>query len=282
MKNNIKKGMIGKKYTKLRCRNISIGIKLSHQRPEVQEKLHRKKSELHVIHLIKAQNSKKTKMKRNKSLKKAWKNSIIRSKWSKPRSEKAKKNIKISKNRPEVKAKFMRTISNKKYKDKIKRYNKKPDVYKKKCKLMKEISNRPEVKEKHLISYIKRVENGTWMKTKWFNTSIEILMKEALKNNNLEFIHQKYIKTVGMTDFTNIEKKIIVECYGGYPHANKKYYKKDSIIYKTTAEKIWEIDKLRIKNAKKLGYITLVFWDYQIQKKIDFCINKIKKVYDER
>jgi len=81
-----------------------------------------------------------------------------------------------------------------------------------------------------------------------------------------------------------IHDKKIVEFYGDFWHANPKTFKSsDDLKYGSfdkTAEKIWENDKQRIDFLKYLGYDILVIWETDWIKNKNYCIEVIKKFYE--
>jgi very-short-patch-repair endonuclease len=68
-------------------------------------------------------------------------------------------------------------------------------------------------------------------------------------------------------DFKIEEKKIIIECYGSFWHADPKLYLPDDMpLYGVTAKIIWEKDSERVNNLRSLGYNIFVIWESDIHK----------------
>lgn len=78
-----------------------------------------------------------------------------------------------------------------------------------------------------------------------------------------------------------IDKKIIIEFYGNYWHANSRIYKENNIVHHGyTAKEIWDNDKQRIRILEDNGFKVFIVWEdeYKDNKKevIKNLINKIK------
>jgi G:T-mismatch repair DNA endonuclease (very short patch repair protein) len=73
-----------------------------------------------------------------------------------------------------------------------------------------------------------------------------------------------------------IDKKIIVEFFGDYWHANPKIYKMNDIVHhKKSAFNIWEDDKKRIEILKNKGYKILIVWQTDYLNNKEEIINKL-------
>lgn len=94
-----------------------------------------------------------------------------------------------------------------------------------------------------------------------YDTDIEIIMKESLIKENINFEPQAMIKGITTSDFL-LDNKIIVECDGDYWHTLPK-------------QKIR--DKKVNKSLKDAGYIVLRFWGSDIKEDISNCITIIKE-----
>lgn len=78
-----------------------------------------------------------------------------------------------------------------------------------------------------------------------------------------------------------INKKIIVEFYGDYFHANPILHKADDYIAKKrmTAQHLWEEDAKRQKMLEDAGYSVIVVWQFDFRKnKKDTLTNLVKKI----
>jgi len=95
------------------------------------------------------------------------------------------------------------------------------------------------------------------------DTSIEIKMQDALKNENINFETHKPI--FGQPDVF-IKPNICIFCDGDYWHNLPNYKKRDKIVNKYLLNK---------------RYIVLRFWEHEINNNINNCISKIKLSYVE-
>lgn len=78
-----------------------------------------------------------------------------------------------------------------------------------------------------------------------------------------------------------INKKIIVEFYGDYFHANPILHKADEHIVKKgmTAQQLWEEDSKRQKMLEDAGYSVIVVWQFDLrQNKKDTLDNLVKEI----
>ena len=83
-------------------------------------------------------------------------------------------------------------------------------------------------------------------------------------------------------DILLTERKIIIEFFGDYWHANPIKYDSTHIFnrgnYNVTAAETWEHDKNRIKNLEKAGYTVIIFWEYDYNNNRE---KTLEKIYDE-
>jgi len=108
-------------------------------------------------------------------------------------------------------------------------------------------------------------------------TKPEIILKKEIKG--MGFSYQPNL--AGKPDFANRKDKIAIfvngcfwhSCplHGHNPKSNKKYWLPK---LKRTAER----DKKNKSELKAMGYKVISFWEHDIIKKLEMCINKIKKV----
>lgn len=126
------------------------------------------------------------------------------------------------------------------------------------------------------------MDTKTAKKIKSKNTKIEILLGKAMWNNKLRY--RKNCKDIfGNPDFCFKSKKIAIFCDSEFWHG-KKYLSGEK--FKTNAD-FWE-NKIQ-KNIQRdievnqrlneENWVVLRFWDTDIYKNIDECINTIKKAY---
>lgn len=100
------------------------------------------------------------------------------------------------------------------------------------------------------------------------DTSIEILIQNKLKDNNITFIKHKIIKDIEHKHPCDIfiEPNIVIECDGEYWHNYPYGTNKDKMLNKEMEEK---------------GYKVIRFWGSDIKNNIDDCIQKILNVINE-
>ncbi len=95
---------------------------------------------------------------------------------------------------------------------------------------------------------------------RYFNTSIELTIKNELEKKNIKYEKQKYLKNVGFVDFFLSDSNIIIECDGNYFHNLEGAQQKDSN---------------RDLRASFNGYKTVRLWEYEINESPKKCIEKI-------
>ena len=113
------------------------------------------------------------------------------------------------------------------------------------------------------------------------NTDIEVALQDALKKNKIPFQYQP--KLLGRPDFL-IPTKIIVFCDSSFWHGRNWASLEKSLTQGYWREHIKSnIERDRFVNAQlqAQGFIVLRFWDYQIKKEIDFCIDRIKQAQNK-
>lgn len=108
-------------------------------------------------------------------------------------------------------------------------------------------------------------------------TKIEMKMKKYLGENNIEFIYQPQI--FGKPDFL-IPPKIVIFCDSSFWHGRNWSKLRHQLSKEYWIEHIMQNrrrDKKVDTKLKEDNYIVLRFWDDQIEKRIDKCIEKIKR-----
>jgi len=109
------------------------------------------------------------------------------------------------------------------------------------------------------IASKKRIQkNG--LNSKWCDTKPELIMGEALLKRGFLVTKQYFIQEVGFVDFYLPEINTVIECDGDYWHNLPK-------------QKIE--DNRRNNKLKELGYKLLRFWQCDIYKNLDNCLNQI-------
>lgn len=112
------------------------------------------------------------------------------------------------------------------------------------------------------------------------NTSLEVSFKKLLSKNGLRGYRSQY-KILGVPDIVFISKKIAIFIDGDFWHGynwkklNKIPPKK---YWRAKIEKNIARDKNYTKQLKKKGWKVLRFWEYEIKKNPEMCIDKVKDV----
>ena len=115
--------------------------------------------------------------------------------------------------------------------------------------------------EKRSKTVADKISKGL-MKEKWFDTLPERIMEENLLRSGFMLQKQVHIKGVGLVDFYLPEENVVIECDGDYWHGSDRPGQQ-------------EIDKVRTKQMKKLGYKVVRFWEYEILNDIQNCIERL-------
>ena len=114
------------------------------------------------------------------------------------------------------------------------------------------------------------------------NTKIDLKMKKMLEENKIK--SEMYPKMFGNPDFVLKNKKIIIFCDGDFWHGYKYHEKK------RPAKKFWR-DKIETnmrrdrritRKLRRDGWSVLRFWEHDIEKRADVCINRILRKIREK
>lgn len=122
----------------------------------------------------------------------------------------------------------------------------------------------------------KRSEIMSKIKSK--GSKMEIKMLAALKENGISFEYQPNL--FGKPDFL-VYPNIIVFCDSSFWHGRNWTILKLELkegYWREHIEKNRKRDRIVNNELKKKGYIVLRFWDIQIEKDANTCINKIQEV----
>lgn len=122
-------------------------------------------------------------------------------------------------------------------------------------------------------------EKRSWVmsRIRGTNTKIDLKMKKTLEENKIKF--EMYPKMFGNPDFVLKNKKIIIFCDGDFWHGYRYHEKK------RPAKKFWR-DKIETnmrrdrritRKLRRDGWSVLRFWEHDIEKRMDVCINRILK-----
>jgi DNA mismatch endonuclease (patch repair protein) len=106
-------------------------------------------------------------------------------------------------------------------------------------------------------------------------TKIELRMKQSLEENDLKFEYQP--KIFGKPDFL-IPPNIVVFCDSAFWHGRRWNRLKPQLKKGYWQEHInnnRKRDRLVNQTLRKEGYVVLRFWDEDIEKHIDKCLEKI-------
>jgi DNA mismatch endonuclease (patch repair protein) len=108
-------------------------------------------------------------------------------------------------------------------------------------------------------------------------SKIEVKMMKALEESGLKFEYQP--KILGKPDFL-IYPNTVVFCDSSFWHGRNWKKLKPQLkegYWQEHIEKNRERDKIVNTRLKKAGCVVLRFWDTQIEKDIDSCIERIKE-----
>lgn len=102
---------------------------------------------------------------------------------------------------------------------------------------------------------------------------------EHVKDYGFEL--EKFVDGV-RCDIVNVEKKLVIEYYGDYWHANPRIYSHDTYIdaIKLTAKEKWNRDRKRNFGLRRAGYTILIIWESQWHTDKKYVFEKINKLLD--
>lgn len=113
-------------------------------------------------------------------------------------------------------------------------------------------------------------------------TRIEQLLASGLRKSKIKF--RRYASIIGKPDFIISGRKIAIFCDSAFWHGyrflrtSRHKFKSNKKFWIEKIGKNIERDKIVNRVLKKQGWKILRFWDFQIKKDIDKCINKIESV----
>jgi G:T-mismatch repair DNA endonuclease (very short patch repair protein) len=120
-----------------------------------------------------------------------------------------------------------------------------------------------------------------------FISKLELEVCNILKENNIDFVQQKFINK-NAYDILLTKQKLIIEVNGDFWHANPLIYKENDIlnhpINSVIAKDLWKKDADKRINAEQYGYKVLYIWEHDIRYAIknnnleEFILNKINNV----
>ncbi len=127
-------------------------------------------------------------------------------------------------------------------------------------------------------------EKRSWImsRIRGTNTKIDLKMKKLLEENKIKF--EMYPKMFGNPDFVLKNKQIIIFCDGDFWHGYK-YNEKKKLSKKYWRNKIetnMKRDKRITRKLRRDGWSVLRFWEHDIEKRTDVCINRILRKIREK
>ena len=127
-------------------------------------------------------------------------------------------------------------------------------------------------------------EKRSWImsRIRGTNTKIDLKMKKMLEANKIKF--EMYPKMFGNPDFILKSKKIIIYCDGDFWHGYK-YNEKKRLSKKYWRDKIetnMRRDRRITRKLRRDGWSVLRFWEHNIEKRTDVCINRIIRKIREK
>lgn len=131
--------------------------------------------------------------------------------------------------------------------------------------------------------FTKEKRSEVMSKIRYKDTKIEKKMREAIYNSGWRGYRLNY-KLPGKPDIVFTKPKIVIFCDGEFWHG--KYFSDKQRKYKKYwREKIkynMERDKRNNRKLRSAGWAVLRFWEKDIEKKMDKCINKINRKLEEK
>jgi hypothetical protein len=103
------------------------------------------------------------------------------------------------------------------------------------------------------------------------------IINKCFCNNNFET--ESFVtlnKRAYSIDELDRKNKIAIFVDGDYWHGNPMFYNENDIVIGKIVKNIWEYDKTVTNELKSFGYTVLRFWEFDIYKNIDKCIDILK------
>ena len=128
-----------------------------------------------------------------------------------------------------------------------------------------------------LLTDIFTVEKRSWVmsRIRGTNTGIDLKMKSFLDCLGLSY--QMYPKMYGNPDFILKKQKIAIFCDGDFWHGYRYDQKKkpSKKFWRDKIERNMVRDRKISRKLRQDGWSVLRIWEHDINKRFDFCINKI-------
>jgi len=120
------------------------------------------------------------------------------------------------------------------------------------------------------------IEKRSWVmsRIRGKNTKIEHKMKKILLENKIKF--KQHPKMFGNPDFL-VNKNMVIFCDGDFWHGYNYDKKKKSSkkFWRDKIENNMMRDKRITRRLRREGYSVLRFWEHDIEKRPEICINRI-------
>jgi DNA mismatch endonuclease (patch repair protein) len=112
------------------------------------------------------------------------------------------------------------------------------------------------------------------------NTKPELILRKALFHNGLSGYRLHWKKAPGQPDITYPAVKIAIFVNGCFwhrcPHCNPPFPKTHIGFWTNKFERNIERDQRKIKELEKQGWKVFVFWECQIENKLQQCVDIVK------
>ncbi len=113
------------------------------------------------------------------------------------------------------------------------------------------------------------------------NTKPEIKLRKALYHNGLSGYRLHWKKAIGRPDISYPGRKIAIFVNGCFwhscPRCKRKLPKSNTEFWKKKLQSNVIRDKKVFKELNKQGWKVIVIWECQINKKLNICVDVIKK-----
>lgn len=108
------------------------------------------------------------------------------------------------------------------------------------------------------------------------NTEIENTMKKLLSSNHLKFV--QHPKIFGNPDFV-VGKRTVIFCDGDFWHGHdyEKKKKPPGGFWRNKIKANMKRDRSVSRKLRSDGWSVLRFWEHDIEKRPEFCMNKIRR-----
>lgn len=127
-------------------------------------------------------------------------------------------------------------------------------------------------------------EKRSWVmsRIRGTNTKIDLKMKKTLQENKIKF--EMYPTMFGNPDFVLKRKKIIIFCDGDFWHGYKYHEKKkpSKKYWRDKIETNMKRDRRITRKLRRDGWSVLRFWEHDIEKRTDMCVDRILRKINMR